>query len=162
MSSIRADLSETIGFGCCWANFENSENQSVRISLWDKQFRVNEGAYKWIANEIKVDGTASTYQIDFEKYNVKPANSTNGDFNYAFFATQVFAENYPAEYPKKTAPEDIEDNNNDGSGVNEITTDSDSSIEVIYSLDGHKQNEMKKGLNIIRMSNGKIRKIFAK
>ena len=41
-------------------------------------------------------------------------------------------------------------------------TDEASTIEAIYSIDGRRQNDLSKGINIVRMSNGAIRKINVK
>lgn len=47
------------------------------------------------------------------------------------------------------------------SGINEHTID-DSKISKIYTLDGKPLSEPKKGLNIIKMSNGQTKKVIVK
>ena len=50
----------------------------------------------------------------------------------------------------------------EGTGVTTVTTDGDANIQAIYSTDGKRLNELQRGLNIIRMSNGTTQKILRK
>ena len=50
----------------------------------------------------------------------------------------------------------------ESTGVTTATTDGDASIQAIYSTDGKRLNELQRGLNIIRMSNGTTQKILRK
>ena len=47
-------------------------------------------------------------------------------------------------------------------GVTTVTTDGDANIQAIYSTDGKRLNELQRGLNIVRMSNGTTQKILRK
>ena len=47
-------------------------------------------------------------------------------------------------------------------GVATATTEGDASIQTIYSTDGRRLNELQRGLNIVRMSNGTTQKILRK
>ena len=47
-------------------------------------------------------------------------------------------------------------------GVATATTEGDASIHTIYSTDGRRLNELQRGLNIVRMSNGTTQKILRK
>ncbi len=50
----------------------------------------------------------------------------------------------------------------ESTGVTTVTTDGDASIQAIYSTDGKRLNELQRGLNIVRMSNGTTQKILRK
>ena len=50
----------------------------------------------------------------------------------------------------------------ESTGVATVTTDGDANIQAIYSTDGKRLNELQRGLNIIRMSNGTTQKILRK
>ena len=50
----------------------------------------------------------------------------------------------------------------EGTGVTTVTTDGDANIQAIYSTDGKRLNELQRGLNIVRMSNGTTQKILRK
>ena len=50
----------------------------------------------------------------------------------------------------------------ESTGVATVTTDGDASIQAIYSTDGRRLNELQRGLNIVRMSNGTTQKILRK
>ena len=50
----------------------------------------------------------------------------------------------------------------ESTGVATATTDGDASIQAIYSTDGKRLNELQRGLNIVRMSNGTTQKILHK
>ena len=47
-------------------------------------------------------------------------------------------------------------------GVATATNEGDASIQTIYSTDGRRLNELQRGLNIVRMSNGTTQKILRK
>ena len=47
-------------------------------------------------------------------------------------------------------------------GVATATTEANASIQTIYSTDGRRLNELQRGLNIVRMSNGTTQKILRK
>ena len=47
-------------------------------------------------------------------------------------------------------------------GVTTTTLDGDTNIQAIYSTDGKRLNELQRGLNIVRMSNGTTQKILCK
>ena len=47
-------------------------------------------------------------------------------------------------------------------GVTTTTLDGDANIQAIYSTDGKRLNELQRGLNIVRMSNGTTQKILRK
>ena len=47
-------------------------------------------------------------------------------------------------------------------GVATATNEVDASIQTIYSTDGRRLNELQRGLNIVRMSNGTTQKILRK
>ena len=50
----------------------------------------------------------------------------------------------------------------ESTGVATVTTDGDANIQAIYSTDGKRLNELQRGLNIVRMSNGTTQKILRK
>ena len=50
----------------------------------------------------------------------------------------------------------------ESTGVTTVTTDGDANIQAIYSTDGRRLNELQRGLNIVRMSNGTTQKILRK
>ena len=50
----------------------------------------------------------------------------------------------------------------ESTGVTTVTTDGDANIQAIYSTDGKRLNELQRGLNIVRMSNGTTQKILRK
>jgi len=50
----------------------------------------------------------------------------------------------------------------ESTGVTTATTDGDANIQAIYSTDGKRLNELQRGLNIIRMSNGTTQKVLRK
>jgi len=50
----------------------------------------------------------------------------------------------------------------ESTGVATATTDGNASIQAIYSTDGRRLNELQRGLNIVRMSNGTTQKILRK
>lgn len=49
----------------------------------------------------------------------------------------------------------------DATGINDVD-DADIEIEAIYTINGAKVNSLQKGLNIVKMSNGKVKKVFVK
>ena len=50
----------------------------------------------------------------------------------------------------------------ESTGVATATTEANTSIQAIYSTDGRRLNELQRGLNIVRMSNGTTQKILRK
>ena len=50
----------------------------------------------------------------------------------------------------------------ESTGVATTTLDGDANIQAIYSTDGKRLNELQRGLNIVRMSNGTTQKILCK
>ena len=50
----------------------------------------------------------------------------------------------------------------ESTGVATATTEANASIQAIYSTDGRRLNELQRGLNIVRMSNGTTQKILRK
>ena len=50
----------------------------------------------------------------------------------------------------------------ESTGVATATTEANASIQAIYSTDGKRLNELQRGLNIVRMSNGTTQKILRK
>ena len=49
----------------------------------------------------------------------------------------------------------------DATGINGVDA-ADIEIEAIYTINGAKVNSLQKGLNIVKMSNGKVKKVFVK
>lgn len=47
-------------------------------------------------------------------------------------------------------------------GINNIENNADAKIETIYDLNGVRQNSLTKGINIVKMSNGKTKKVIVK
>ena len=47
-------------------------------------------------------------------------------------------------------------------GVEAVRTDEPAAVSEIYSPDGRRQNEMKRGLNIVRMTDGTTKKVIVK
>lgn len=50
----------------------------------------------------------------------------------------------------------------ESTGVATATTEANANIQAIYSTDGRRLNELQRGLNIVRMSNGTTQKILRK
>ena len=50
----------------------------------------------------------------------------------------------------------------ESTGVATATTEANANIQAIYSTDGKRLNELQRGLNIVRMSNGTTQKILRK
>lgn len=118
ISKIRIDLSSSIGYGCCWQIFTDRNGHDFDISVWDKQFVLSfdilHSTRYSIRNQEKVSNTTDTYEIDFTKFNYPPLHRIWGDFNYAFFATQVYLEDYPVVYAEKEVPEEIQNGTYNG------------------------------------------------
>ena len=50
----------------------------------------------------------------------------------------------------------------ESTGIVTATTEANANIQAIYSTDGRRLNELQRGLNIVRMSNGTTQKILRK
>ena len=50
----------------------------------------------------------------------------------------------------------------EGTGIRRMTTTSDATLEAIYAVDGKRLEKMQRGINIVRMSDGSIKKIVLK
>ena len=50
----------------------------------------------------------------------------------------------------------------DATGVNSVESEGEVTVEGIYSLSGVRQNDLQPGVNIIRMSNGTVKKVLVK
>ena len=50
---------------------------------------------------------------------------------------------------------------NEATGINGVDT-ADAEIEAIYTINGTRVNNLQKGLNIVKMSNGKTQKVYVK
>ena len=75
---------------------------------------------------------------------------------YAYYATDWFDDS-PAYYVTYII------DTKGGAGVDEISAGAvDATPVAIYTLDGKRVNEMTKGINIIRMSDGTTRKVIRK
>ena len=72
---------------------------------------------------------------------------------YAFYAEDYYDDESPAYFVTY-----IIDNGGAGSAVETLGVSSSS--EMIYSLDGSRLSELKRGINIIRMSDGSVRKVI--
>lgn len=109
-SSVRIDLSQSIGFGMCWCIFTNGDEKYWMASPWDGAVRTLWDDQRFsISSFPKVDGTSATYQIDFSSYDSAPFHlASPAQYNYAFFTTQVYLVDYPATYPAKGVPEEIQ------------------------------------------------------
>ena len=52
--------------------------------------------------------------------------------------------------------------NNVTTGINSVENAADNTIEAIYNISGQRINEMQKGVNIVRMSDGTTVKVLKK
>ena len=50
----------------------------------------------------------------------------------------------------------------DDSGISQVEVSGEATIEEIYTINGVRHSELQQGLNIVRMSDGTIRKIIRK
>lgn len=54
------------------------------------------------------------------------------------------------------------DEGEDATAINALTGEGDVTIESIYSADGAQQSSLQKGMNVVKMSNGEVKKILVK
>lgn len=90
-------------------------------------------------------------------YVIPTAMSADGSkiLGYGFYSEDFYDEDAPAYFATFV----IETGN--GSSIDSVAS-SMATPEAIFSIDGHKLQEMNKGINIVRMSDGSVKKIFKK
>lgn len=118
---------------------------------------------------MKAGETQATLYVDaFPKYaetfvfwdengmNVPTGISADGRYimGYSFYSVDAYDPEEPAYFVTYVI------DRNEGSAVEE--TDAVTLPNAIYSIDGQKISSVKKGINIVRMSDGSVRKIFKK
>ena len=62
----------------------------------------------------------------------------------------------------KAAIEDAEDFINATTGINEIGSTTDAKVSEIYGVNGARKSQLTKGLNIVKMSDGTVKKVLVK
>lgn len=114
ISSMRIDVGQSVGYGCCWVIFMDADGKVFMASPCDGCVLPNysgsptDGKRTPIKNHAKVEGTQNTYQIDFSLYDRSSSHKLALNYNYPCFTTQVYLEDYPATYPAKVVPEEIQ------------------------------------------------------
>lgn len=90
-------------------------------------------------------------------FDVPTAMSKDGRYLLGY---TYYSENYYDDSPAYYVTYVIDRNGVDA--INEVSVDGMAKPEAIYNIDGIRMNGMAKGLNIIRMSDGSVKKVFKK
>lgn len=117
-------------------------------------------------NVSPVSGTVDMYG-SFKKVNITTQNSyylkndnkfykINGNFNCVAFRAYFVVSTSAAKHNIITIGDD------ELTAINALVGESDVKVEAIYDASGARHSEMKSGLNIIKLSNGKTQKIMVK
>ena len=139
------------------------------IKGYEKEWEIlnaREGAgYGWFYETVHIEVTDHILCIGVTNDSVFTAGLTdnNGNPTIPFKGTWISADDFELTM-------DTEGNNDDWSvvsGIDKIDINSEEMVEIssptsIYSLEGIKRQELHKGINIIRFSDGKVRKIIVK
>ena len=95
------------------------------------------------------DYTGNIYAISNNKF-VQAENQINLPAFRAFFAAES------GEAKLRIAP------NEDVTAINGLAGEATSRVVGVYGMDGAQRNSLQKGMNVIKMSNGSVRKVFVK
>ncbi|MBO4214933.1 MAG: hypothetical protein J5888_01195 [Bacteroidaceae bacterium] len=93
----------------------------------------------------------SIYAIANNQF-VQATNSINLPAFRAFFVSTPASANIRFSF----------DEGEDATAINALTSEGDVTIESIYSADGAQQSSLQKGMNVVKMSNGEVKKILVK
>ena len=127
-------------------------------------------AYGYVDNKANTDSVANSFNIEWAvDAERKPVTLDFIDFVRVYTAVNQVAGWIGETSTEITGAEDlhleesIEAINNALTGIDEIDTDErHAEIQEIYTMDGKRVSRLQHGLNIVKMSNGTIRKILVK
>jgi len=131
--------------------------------------KLSEGEFAPTAASVAVKGGietvsgAVTMHGAYAKTNITDANAyyiknnqfwqCNGNFNCGAFRAYFTVDNEAKSF---SISEDELD------AINALVGESDISVDAIYDANGAQRNDLEKGLNIVKLSNGKVQKIMVK
>lgn len=95
------------------------------------------------------DYTGNIYAISNNKF-VQAENQINLPAFRAFFAAES------GEAKLRIAP------NEDVTAINNVAGEATSLVVGVYGMDGAQRNSLQKGMNVVKMSNGSVRKVYVK
>lgn len=95
------------------------------------------------------DHTGNIYAISNNKF-VQAENQINLPAFRAFFAAES------GEAKLRIAP------NEDVTAINNVAGEATSLVVGVYGMDGAQRNSLQKGMNVVKMSNGSVRKVYVK
>lgn len=95
------------------------------------------------------DYTGNIYAISNNKF-VQAENQINLPAFRAFFAAES------GEAKLRIAP------NEDVTAINNVASEAASRVVGVYGVDGAQRNSLQKGMNVVKMSNGSVRKVYVK
>ena len=95
------------------------------------------------------DYTGNIYAISNNKF-VQAENQINLPAFRAFFAAES------GEAKLRIAP------NEDVTAINSLASEAASRVVGVYGVDGAQRNSLQKGMNVVKMSNGSVRKVYVK
>lgn len=95
------------------------------------------------------DYTGNIYAISNNKF-VQAENQINLPAFRAFFAAES------GEAKLRIAP------NEDVTAINGLAGEATSRVVGVYGMDGAQRNSLQKGMNVVKMSNGSVRKVYVK
>lgn len=96
---------------------------------------------------------------DLEKRNaiVNKINDALKSYNY-----NTYEEKNGGKAKLEAAIKDAEDFINATTGINEIGSTTDAKVSEIYGVNGARKSQLTKGLNIVKMSDGTVKKVLVK
>lgn len=96
---------------------------------------------------------------DYEKTNpiVKQINDALKSYNY-----NTYEEENGGKAKLEAAIKAAEDFINATTGINEIGSTTDAKVSEIYGVNGARKSQLTKGLNIVKMSDGTVKKVLVK
>lgn len=140
------------------ADKQSNSNDWLLISEAQKN------AYK---EYVKLFNKAKSYtEADSKLFKSDDVNTTNAIVNKINDALKSYNYNtYKKENGRaklEAAINAAEDFINDTTGINEIGSTTDAQVSEIYGVNGARKSQLTKGLNIVKMSDGTVKKVLVK
>lgn len=98
----------------------------------------------------------------FESKDVEKRNAIVNQINDALKSYNYNTYENGGEAKLKAAIEAAEDFINTTAGINEIGSTTDAKVSEIYGVNGARKSQLTKGLNIVKMSDGTVKKVLVK
>lgn len=135
-------------------------------SDWNDWLLISDTQKKAYDEYVKLFNEAKSYtEADsklFESDNVEKRNAIVNQINDALKSYNYNTYENGGEAKLKAAIEAAEDFINTTAGINEIGSTTDAKVSEIYGVNGARKSQLTKGLNIVKMSDGTVKKVLVK